>query len=126
MRIVADAHELDGLIRDFEAASDEVLDEAEKVVSKGSLNIKRAARARVEGFAHLPHYPRAIGYDIFRGGSKVSSEVGPDKNLRQGPLGTIIENGSVNNAPIPHLSPALDVEEPRFIAAAGELGARLL
>jgi hypothetical protein len=119
--IHADTAELDALARDL-AADNDVMDEAANVVSKGSLNIKRGARRRVSGYAYLPHYPNSIGYDIFRGGNLVSSEVGPDKDQRQGPLGTIIENGSVNNAPIPHLSPELDEETPRFLAAVAAMG----
>lgn len=124
--IRTDTSQLDGLVRDFEQASEDVLDEAEKVVSKGSLNIKNDARRRVSGFAHLPQYPSSISYDTRRGANQVESEIGPDKDRSQGPLGTIIENGSVNNAPIPHLSPALDAEEPRFVSTAEDIGEKLL
>ena len=111
---------------DLQHAADTVLDEAEKVISKGSLNVKNEARDLISGRAHLPHYPQSITYDIDRDAVSVTGTIGPDKDLLQGPLGTIIENGSVNNAPIPHLNPALDNEEPRTVNAAEDLGERLL
>lgn len=107
-------------------AADKLMDEAKPVVSKGCLNIKNDARRRVDGYAHLPQYPRSITYDVTRTGGVVTGEVGPDKNKRQGPLGNLIEYGSINNAPIPHLAPALDAEEPRFVRALEDMAERLL
>lgn len=118
--------ELTDLAADLRRAGDDVLDEGEKVVSKGALNVKTEARDLISGRAHLPHYPFSIGYDIDRDEGSITAHIGPDKDLSQGPLGTILENGSIHNAPIPHLNPALDNEEPRFERAAGELGERLL
>jgi hypothetical protein len=112
--------------RDLRHAADTVLDEGEKVVKKGAGNVKDEARDRVRGYAHLPHYPSSITYDVHRGAHEVSAQIGPDKDRRQGPLGNIIEYGTVNNAPIPHLGPALDVEEPRFARAVADLGEHLL
>lgn len=113
-------------INDLQHAVDTVDDEAEKVVSKGSLNIKNEARDLISGRAHLPHYPHAITYDLERGEGSVTGIIGPDKDLSQGPLGNILEDGSINNPPIPHLAPALDNEEPRFVTAAEDLGEQLL
>lgn len=121
------ASDLNDLAADLLRAAETVPDRAERVVSRGALNIKRDARARISGHPrHLPHYPSSITYDIDRAGSSVTASIGPDKDLTQGPLGNLIEYGSVNNAPIPHLAPAHDAEEPRFVAAAGDLGEQLL
>jgi bacteriophage HK97-gp10 putative tail-component len=118
--------QLDDLAADLDRAVEDALDEAEKIVGKGSNNIKQDAKQRVTGYSHLPHYPRSITYDVDRAGNTVSSEIGPDANRRQGPLGYIIEQGTVNNAPIPHLYPALDAEEPAFVRYIEDLGEKLL
>ncbi|MFF9123162.1 hypothetical protein ACF09J_07670 [Streptomyces sp. NPDC014889] len=70
--------------------------------------VKRSAQQRVSGHPYLPAYPYSISFSITRGAMGVEAEIGPDKGRRQGPLGNLIEYGSVNNAPIPHLGPALD------------------
>lgn len=126
--------ELADLAADLRRAGDDVLDEGEKVVSKGALNIKTDWRDRWSGIAHAPMLPYTVTYDIHRGVGEVSAEVGPDKDLvvgggpirQPGRLGNIIEFGTVKNAPIPGGAPALDNEEPRFTRAAADLGERLL
>lgn len=126
MRIDVDEAGFDDWIRALDQAAEDVADQGKKVVGKGSLNIKKGAQRRVSGFAHLPHYPRAISYDVTSKGTFIESEIGPDKKRPQGPLGNIVEYGTVNNAPIPHLGPELDLEEPRFASAVEDLGADLL
>lgn len=107
-------------------AADQALPESRKVVVKGAINIKRTAKRRVSGLGHAPYYPAAITDDIEQSGTSVTAEIGPDKNRRQGALGNLLEFGSVNNPPIPHMAPATDAELPRFDRALDELGARLL
>lgn len=122
----ATAHGLRELADDLRSASERVVDETRKVVSKGSLNIKKDARARWQGLAHAPALPRAVTYDVKVSGTTVTGEIGPDKAKRQGALGNLLEYGSQNNAPRPALSPALDAEQPRFLKAMEDLGASLL
>lgn len=90
------------------------------VVNRGALQIKNAWKARWSGYAHLPHLPSAISYDIAGGGGVWVAEIGPDKTRSQGPLGNIIEFGSRNNAPIPGGLPAARAEEPLFFKAAAD------
>lgn len=117
---------------DLQHASDDAVRGAKGVVSKGALNVKRDAKAVISGHAgrhggvYIKAYPRSIGYDTTVAGTLVSSEIGPDKDKPQGPLGNLLEYGSVNNAAIPHLNPALDAEEPRFASALEDLGVDLL
>jgi len=118
---------LDELQAVLKRAAAEVPDRGEKVVSKGALAVKNDARDLITGYAHLPHYPKSIGYDLDREDVMTSvATIGPDKESRQGPLGGILEFGSVNNQPLPHLNPALDFEEPKLADAAGDLGVELL
>lgn len=87
------------------------------VVSKGALNVKNDWRANASGNAHAPHYPASITYDIEDGPESVSAEIGPDKNLKQGPLGNILEFGTSKNPPHNDGGRALAAEEPRFFEA---------
>ncbi|MFJ6293196.1 hypothetical protein ACIQJX_07530 [Streptomyces griseoviridis] len=70
--------------------------------------VKRSAAERVSGRKYLPAYPSSITYTVSRGPEGPEAEIGPDKGRPQGPLGNLIEYGSIHNAPIPHLGPALD------------------
>lgn len=101
-------------------------DEAAKVVAKGALNIKNDARRRIGRPAHAPAYASAITYDTYRWFTGPAADIGPDKGRRQGALGNVLEFGTVNNAPIPHMIPAAEAESPRFEKAMGDLAARLL
>jgi hypothetical protein len=117
------------LVDDFRTAARRTIPDTRSVVSKGSLNIKREAQRIIRGSSHrgyLPHYPRSITYDITVSGGVVSSEIGPTTAMPQGVLGRVLEEGTVNNAPIPHLSPALDLEESRFIRAMEELAVNII
>jgi len=125
----AKAHGLRGLNADLKKAVKEARPAAKKIVGKGSLNIKRHAQKIIKGAGrrgYLPHYPRSITYEVKASGTLVSSEIGPESTKLQGGLGRLLENGSVNNAPIPHLSPALDAEEHVFYGYMEDLGESLL
>lgn len=117
---------LNEIVADLTKAASRAPGEVVKVLAKGALNIKTDARRRVTGLAHAPAYPAAIGYDVYHLLGSARARIGPDKAARQGALGNILEFGTVKNAPIPHLSPALSVEEPRFVGALEDLAVRLL
>lgn len=121
-----DHGDLDRWVLTLDEAASAAPHEVRKVVQKGALNIKTGAQQRVSGRAHLPHYPRAITYDTTVKATAVEAEIGPDKGKRQGALGNIIEYGTRNNAPIPHIRPAADEEMPRFESEMDKLAARLL
>lgn len=112
-----DVTELKQLTAGFERGAAIAPVEARKVVAKGLLNIKTDARRRISGLAHAPAYPSSITYDTRFAPAGAAGEVGPDKSKRQGALGNLLEFGSRNNPPHPHLGPAADAEEPRFVAA---------
>lgn len=117
---------LSDLIGDLNHAAEVAVEQAKKVVGKGCNQIKKAAKKTVTGYAHLPHYPRSIDYDVTAEGTTVTGEVGPNHEKLQGGLGRVIELGTVNNEPIPHLAPALDAEIPGFERYLGELGYDLI
>lgn len=115
------------LIAALDKATSRAWPEADKILAKGAVNIKKDWQQRWSGHAHFKALPAAISYDLFHtlfGSSRV--EVGPDKSRRQGALGNIIEFGTENNAPIPGGLPALKTEAPRFERALLDLGTRLV
>ncbi len=126
MRFNFDTSDLDKLADDLRDAGREARAEAKKVVAKGALNIKNDARKRISGHPHLPYYPQAIGYDIEAIPDGWLAEIGPAKERRQGPLGHLLEYGGPNNAPMPHLGPALDAEAPKFARNLEEAVAKVL
>jgi hypothetical protein len=125
----ATATGLTELVDDLRKATKRTVPDTKSVVGQGSLNIKRDAQRIIRAasrYGYLPHYPRSITYDVKTASAVVTGEIGPVEARLQGGLGRLLENGSVNNAPIPHLSPALDLEEPRFIRAMEELAEKIL
>jgi hypothetical protein len=122
--------DLDKAIVTFDRALKNALPEVAKVVGKGSNNIKKDARRRARKAAgrHARRYPYTIGYDLreYPYIKRVESEIGPDKNRKQGALGNLLEYGSVNNAPQPHMRPATDAETPKFESAMEALAVKLL
>lgn len=117
---------LDRWVIKLDKAISDAPDEAAKVVERGALQIKNGARRRVGSPRHAPAYPSSITYETWRGMRGPVAEVGPDKNKRQGPLGSLIEFGSINNSPRPHMAPAVDEELPRFEKAMEDLAARIM
>lgn len=125
----AKATGLDELSADLQKAVREAIPSAKKIAGKGALNVKKEAQRIIREHSkrgYLPHYPRSISYDVSAAGAIVTAEIGPKSEKLQGGLGRILEEGTVNNAPIPHLSPALDLEEHVFFGYMEELGEKLL
>ena len=120
---------LEELDEDLRFAVEEAIPQAKKIAGKGALKVKKRAQEIIKAYStrgYLPHYPRSITYAVTAQGAVVTAEIGPKTEKLQGGLGRLIEEGSVNNAPIPHLSPALDEEEGVFYSYAEELGESLL
>ncbi len=120
---------LEDLSDDLRKAVEDAIPAAKKIVGKGSLNVKREAQRIIKAYSnrgYLPHYPRSISYEVSASGAVVSSEIGPDSAKLQGGLGRILEEGTVNSPPYPHLNPALDDEENTFYSYMEELGESLL
>jgi hypothetical protein len=121
-----DTSQLARLADSFVRIDAATLPAVDAVVGRGAFNIKRDAAQRARGIRHAPAYPRSIGYDLFHTPRTSQAQIGPDKDKRQGALGNILEYGTVKNAPIPHLQPALDAEAPKFEKALGVVAAALL
>ena len=125
-RIGFDGSELAYIATALDKASAVAAAETAKVVSKGALNIKNGARRRVTGLKHARRYPNAIDYDLYVTGRGAVADVGANKDKPQGALGNLIEYGSVNNPPRPHIRPAADEEMPKFEAAMDALATKAL
>jgi hypothetical protein len=114
------------LLAAFAKAEAEVDDKTQRVVGFGCNQIKKDWQRRWTGYAHIPHLPRAISYDVDSAAGVVTGEVGPDRLREQGGLGSYIEKGTINNAPIPGGFPAIDTEEPKFERAMADMAEELL
>jgi hypothetical protein len=122
-----DMSELMAWGKTLELAGAQAMAEGEKVVSKGSLNIKTEAKRLAPRGPHTPHYAASINYDVtVNARGEIIGEVGPAEGRRQRGLGNLLEYGSSHNPPHPHHEPALDHEEPRFVAACEALAERLV
>lgn len=121
--------DLTALADSFREAAGAARHETQQVVSKGALNIKNDWRKgwRAMNLRHTPRLWRSVGYDLTSYGDTVMAVIGPnvDDHYNQGPLGGVIEEGTVNNAPRPAGTPALLSESPRFEDALGAMGERL-
>ncbi|MFG2165519.1 hypothetical protein [Micromonospora chersina] len=110
MRISTESSQLDRLVAELADVPENAHGNIVKAATFTSNGIKKTARQFASGIAHAPDYPNAITYDVddLGVGVGVQTEIGPDKDRRQGPLGNILEYGTVNNPPYAHLGPALD------------------
>lgn len=94
--------------------------------SKSAARIKAQAKANIKSQTtgkHTKWYPAAITQEMkLSNASHVMAEVGAAKYAKQGFLATILEFGSVNNPPKPHLIPAFTAEIPGYVDAMGLAG----
>jgi hypothetical protein len=119
---------LDEIRRELAALPDKILDEGERIVGKGLLNIKKGAqdRVRVERWAHLPHLARSFSYDVTRNDRVIRGVAGADMEKLQGRLDIYVENGTAHTPANAHWTRAFDAELPRFERYAEDYLARLI
>jgi hypothetical protein len=125
MKVNIDTKELQVYEIQLGLAAEQVLPEARKVVAKGSLNIKTDARRLAPKGPHTPHYANSITYETGVTKTTATGEVGPEHGRSQAELGHLFEYGSPTSPPHPHLTPAGDLEEPKFYTAMEDLAVRL-
>lgn len=129
MEAYFEADDLAVWMQDLVNAEAKVVPAARAVVVKGALNVKVDARSRFNAARvgnYLPHYARAISYEVTEYPAGSVAEIGPESDMPQGGMGKGVELGSVRHPPIPHLNPALDAEAPKFEVAAADVGVRAL
>lgn len=127
--IGVDMSEVNALAADLMATSLRTLPVVEKVTEVAAVKIKKDAQKRIKSadrYGRLPGYPSSITYDTATRGVSVSAEIGPDKDRNQGPLGNVLEYGTSDTPPIPHLQPALEAEAPIFERLVAEAAVRLI
>jgi hypothetical protein len=108
---------LEGLQAELAKLPDEIIAEGKKIVSKGMLNIKRGAQAkvRVEQWAHLPHLPRSFSYGVDElAKGVVRGQGGADMEKLQGKLDIYVENGTAHTPANAHWTRSFDEELPNF------------
>jgi hypothetical protein len=117
--IYVDLTQLIKLSDDLAAAPARMQAAVTPVVKRGAYNIKKDAFWLIQSMlrrGYASAYPYSISYDVYPEGKAVIAEIGPDKDKPQGALGNLIEFGSANNAPLPHLMPAGELETPKLQA----------
>lgn len=119
---------LKGLAAALFAAGAKVNIEVRALVEHTAGEITDDARERMapSKHPHLPFYVDSITYDVDSALGVVRAEIGPDADLPQGKLGELLERGSADNAPVPHLGPAADDKVPGLSGEIGAVGARAL
>lgn len=116
IRMRVDDSELAALQADLGNVADELMPEVKKVTERGASRIQRGWADRWSGHPDIKHLPRAIDHDITKKPYAVDAEIGADRRRLQGVLAHLIEFGTLTSPPIPGGQPALDAEEPRYVA----------
>lgn len=127
MSINANTWQLDALAAVFRVNAVRAQVQAQAVVRRGALNVKNGWRANATATAgrHARLYPSSISFDMRPHPTGASAEIGPDKGRPQGPLGNLLEFGSVNNPPHMDGARALAAEEAAFVAHVAAIGATM-
>lgn len=99
---------------------------AAKAVEESAQRIEDDARANAPR-KRLPHYARTITHDVTIGGGMIVGEIGPDREVNpSADLFWVLEVGRSHSAPRPHLWPAADREEPKFVQSIERIGGEIL
>lgn len=119
------------LADDLEAAPRRIIPAVTPAIKRGAFNIKKDAFWRIQsvvatGHGYARQYPYSITYDVFTAPTRVVAEIGPDKDKPQGALGNLLEFGSSNNPPYPHLMPAARTEAPKTEVAISRAALRAM
>jgi hypothetical protein len=110
--------ELRELAADLREAATSAEDKAHRVVRDSAQAVRRGwrrnLRNRQSSETSIPHLPKAVTYDTRKVGVGSEAVIGYDKDKKQGPLGNLLEFGSVNNPPGNEGGRALRAEEDNF------------
>jgi hypothetical protein len=120
------ADDLRSLAHDLSEAPRRAQRDALAVVERAAVQVKNgwAANATKSSGRHAKLYPASISYDMSLGAALVGvieATIGPDKSKPQGPLGNLLEFGSVNNPPTNDGGRALRAEAPLFELALADV-----
>jgi hypothetical protein len=103
----------DKFAADLDRAGKNIGPEVKKTMSKTLLEMKKQAQKIVRGHPTIKHLASSFNYDVqMAQGFLVVGEVGADHAKKQGTLDHVIENGTLENAPIPHWRPAAEKQVP--------------
>lgn len=111
-----DGNELADLAADLGRVGPAAVKNIMKAGDFAATELRDIVREKAPGGAMTPAYPASITWDRdpLAGFGVAAWEVGPDKDRPQGALGNLLEYGSRNNAPIPHLGPAAVKYGPKW------------
>lgn len=126
MDLDTDVHGLQELVGDLTTAGPLAGLKAYGATYRAASELRDLARTLAGGLRHAPHYPRSITADTEVEDGEIVGRVGPDKDLKQGPLGNILEYGTVNNPPNAHLGPAFDRVLPGWVDEVRDIAGDIL
>jgi len=118
--------ELEELSAAMQRVAVDCMDTAVDVAKEAGKEARDTWRDQWRGFKSAKHLYRAVTHDVFTFGDQVMIEVGPDKRRKQGPLGNLLEYGSVNNAPRPGGPIAQARTSPLITRLLADRGEKLL
>lgn len=127
MSALFDLSEVRALATDLGRTTKAVEKEADRVLERGALGVKEAMAVdaqRLTGYAR--HFHGSISYDRRYGVGRMSYEIGPDKQRRQGALGNLLYFGSEHNGPVLDIEAGLVAEEPKLMSEMGKMLERVM
>lgn len=125
--VTFDVSQLADLAEDLAGAGRRLSSKVPAIIKRGAQNIKTDAQRRFRSQVkevYLPHFARAITYDVKGDARHYEAEIGPETGKLQGGMGPGVEFGSARHAPIPNLYPAFDEEVPKTEAALADATAQ--
>lgn len=125
MKVTFDTSELDDWANHLARHNSIVREQAQAILRRSGRTAMRNAKAWVNtSGTYTKHYRRAITMTEEPGGLAV--EYGPEHGRKQAFLGKILELGTVNNPPHPHLVPAGEEQAPIIEGAVARAVLRAL
>ena len=124
--VSVDTSEVAALVNDFIRSSKEMRAEARVITGRTAQQAARKARAGARGTLrgiYTKHYPGSITHEQI---NDLTAAFGPQYGRRQAFLGKILEYGTINNSPRPHLIPAAEEQIPVMEGALARAALRRL
>jgi hypothetical protein len=121
-----DTSEVTELIADCGRVPQKSIPRMTKATEQSSRRIRNQMRSDARGIGHAPHFPRSITDEVSATFGRISAEIGPDKEKKQGALGNILYFGTSKNGPVVDINGPLDREAPRYEKAIADATEGLL
>lgn len=120
--MTSDARELRQLSQDLGRVSAKVLPDVEKVVFKGSMNIKKRMQEELRSSMHFKSIASSVDFEVETTPNGVSAEIGPKHGAGEpGNLANVAYFGTSRGGGTVDFMKPLAEEAPRFEKAIGDV-----